>query len=567
MARTRTSVRMAAVLAVMLTSGAAAAVVHAAFLRGEPAPDAIVAQAPTVVRLWFSEPVEPTQDPLVVLDPSGRRVDESAGVSADDPTRLEARVPDAGPGTYTVRWRAVSEDGHVVSGAHLYSVRVVTRTEPAGEAAAPPTVAITVARAIHLLGLTLAVGALALTLLFGAPSVAATRLLATLGGAGSAVLLVAAGLSAWAQNSAIGGKPVVGAVASGTLWGALWAVRTVSGAGLLALFVSARSAGSLEGARRSGAIALGTALLAATAADGHARATHPLWLSLPMQLLHLTATGAWLGGVVALFLLLRSARASHSPHGATLLDLIALVPRFSALSLLCVQTLIVTGLYQTWAHVARPALLTSTFYGQTLLVKLGLLALLAVPAGLNRFVLRPRLAGASAPGAPDRADLVDRLTRLLGMEVGVGALIVIAGAMLATLPPPVDVLAAAPPSVVSAPASEPVVDAPAREWTQTRGGQEVTLSLDPGAVGSNEATVVLRGEDGRASASGTVRLRAVAPEGSSLPTVVITLAPGGSAHRATAHLDAPGDWMLAVLLENGDSVPFPVSLADTAPPR
>lgn len=435
MARHRTSVRLAALLAVMLTSGAAAAVVHAALLRTEPAPDAIVGQAPSVVRLWFSETVEPAADPVIVLDPGGRRVDMGGSVSEDDPARLEARVSDAGPGTYTVRWRIVSEDGHAVSGVHLYSVQVVTRAEPAGEAPPPPTVSVTVARAIHLIGLTLAVGGLALTLLIGSPSGAATRLLASLGSVGGAVLLIAAGLAAYAQNAAIGGQPAAGAVSSGPLWGALWAVRVVSGAGLLALFLSARGARTLEGARRQGTIALAVALLVATAADGHARATSPIWLSLPMQLLHLTATGAWLGGGTALFLLLRAARASSSPNGATVLDLMALVPRFSTLSLVCVQVLIVTGLYQTWSHVARPGLLVSTFYGQTLLVKLGLLAVIAVPASLNRFVLRPKLANASSPGAPDRAELVARLTRLLGIEVGVGALVVIAGAMLATLPP------------------------------------------------------------------------------------------------------------------------------------
>ena len=564
MARRPTWPRLAAVLAVIVTTSAAAAVVHAALLRVDPAPDAIVARPPAVVRLWFSEPIEPTPDPLVVLDPSGERVDEGAGVSADDATRLEARVRDAGPGSYTVRWRAVSEDGHVVSGAHLYSVQVVTRTDLAGEPEAPHTVSVTSARAIHLIGMTLAVGAVALTLLIGFPSTVATRILTSLGAVGAIIVLLGSALTAYAQNAAIGGKPAIGAVSSGAVWGALWAVRAVSGAGLLALFLNARGAGRLEGSRRSGAVALVGALLCATAADGHARATHPIWLSLPMELLHLTATGAWLGGGAGLFLLFRSARASNSPQGATLLELISLVPRFSALSLLSVQTLIVTGLYQTWAHVARPALLTSTFYGQTLIVKLGLFAVIAVPAALNRFVLRPKLAEASSPGAMDRGPLAERLTRLLGIEVGVGALVVIAGAMLATLPPPVDVLEAA--QATRAAASEPASERPGfaeRVWTRPSGRGEVTLSLDPGVVGSNEATVVTRGGDGRVIEAGGLRLRVVPPAGSAVAPTRIEMASEGPAHRATVQLEAAGDWTLEVLPDSADAISFSVSI----PPR
>lgn len=559
MSRLRTQVRIAlpraVTLAVLATTGVAAAVVHAALLRSEPTAGSTVPSAPAEVRLWFSEPVEPAPDPLIVLDPRGVRVDEDARVSPEDATRLEARVRDAGAGSYTVRWHVVSEDGHVISGAHLYHVERATRTDPAAEGSPSHTVGVTIARVIQDGGAALAVGALALAWLLGAPAGPEARRISTLGAAGSLVALLGAGLSAWAQSAALGGGPVAAARAAGPVWGALWATRTVAAAGLLGFFLTGRAAGSLTGARRAGAPALACALVVALAADGHARAASPVWLAVPSQALHLAATGAWLGGAVALGALLRARRTSD--------ELLRIVPRFSTLSLVSVEVLVATGLYQSWTHVARPGLLLESLYGGTLLAKLALVGLIAVPAALNRFVVLPRLRAASrrsgsSDGSPG-GDPAARLARLLGIEVAVGTAVLACGAMLATLPPPVDLRAEPIPPVAATPAAPTPGSAPAitRSAPGPDGGT-VELTLDPGAVGSNALRVTTRGGDGAPRDPGALRVRAIPPEGSGLAPSVTTLVEDGIGRRATLRLDAAGDWTLAVLDASDRAVDFVV---------
>ena len=49
--------------------------------------------------------------------------------------------------------------------------------------------------------------------------------------------------------------------------------------------------------------------------------------------------------------------------------LAALVPRFSALAIVCVPVLALTGLFQSWLQVKTPGAL-ATFYGGALILKL-----------------------------------------------------------------------------------------------------------------------------------------------------------------------------------------------------
>ena len=71
------------------------------------------------------------------------------------------------------------------------------------------------------------------------------------------------------------------------------------------------------------------------------------------------------------------------------------VSRFSNMSLVAVELLILTGLYHTWAHVSGPEALSTTPYGQALLVKGALIALALVPAAVNLFIVRPQLAASA----------------------------------------------------------------------------------------------------------------------------------------------------------------------------
>ncbi len=88
---------------------------HAKLQRAEPPPGSIVKTPPAVVRLWFSmspnEELDPRRSTVSVWDRRGRRVDDGkGGVDLNDMDRrsMIARLKPIGPGTYTVRWKAVT---------------------------------------------------------------------------------------------------------------------------------------------------------------------------------------------------------------------------------------------------------------------------------------------------------------------------------------------------------------------------------------------------------------------------------------------------------------------------
>lgn len=97
---------------------------HAALIRASPAARAALAHAPTRVELTFSERVEPAYSRASVWDAAGRQVEhQDVTVGPDDPRVLSVSLPPLAPGTYTVRYRVLSVDGHVVEGAFSFAVR------------------------------------------------------------------------------------------------------------------------------------------------------------------------------------------------------------------------------------------------------------------------------------------------------------------------------------------------------------------------------------------------------------------------------------------------------------
>lgn len=97
---------------------------HAFLVKSVPARRAVVSEPPGRVELWFSERLEGAYSRVSVEDAEGRRVDRGDGtVSRDDPRRLTVALPPISPGTYTVRYRVLSVDGHVVEAACSFTVK------------------------------------------------------------------------------------------------------------------------------------------------------------------------------------------------------------------------------------------------------------------------------------------------------------------------------------------------------------------------------------------------------------------------------------------------------------
>jgi copper resistance protein C len=113
-------------LAVALTAlllGAGVAWSHAFLERAQPRVGSTVKAAPSQVRVWFTEALEPAFSTLEVVNQSGDRVDRGpARVDAASPAMLQVPLKPLGPGTYRVKWRVLSVDTHVTEGDFTFRV-------------------------------------------------------------------------------------------------------------------------------------------------------------------------------------------------------------------------------------------------------------------------------------------------------------------------------------------------------------------------------------------------------------------------------------------------------------
>ena len=97
---------------------------HAYLVRSVPAARTTVARAPERVQLWFNERLEPAYSRLSVWSRDGKRVDAAdVAVAVEEPTRLSVAVPALPAGAYTVKYRVLSVDGHVVEGEFVFTVK------------------------------------------------------------------------------------------------------------------------------------------------------------------------------------------------------------------------------------------------------------------------------------------------------------------------------------------------------------------------------------------------------------------------------------------------------------
>lgn len=92
-----------------------------------PAEGETVRGTPRRVVMQFSQPLEPTSSQIQVFDSQGRRVDQqNCGIDVSDPQRSTMVVnllPDLPPGSYTVRWTAVSaETNETLNGQYQFTI-------------------------------------------------------------------------------------------------------------------------------------------------------------------------------------------------------------------------------------------------------------------------------------------------------------------------------------------------------------------------------------------------------------------------------------------------------------
>ena len=101
-----------------LAALAPVAMAHAHLKEAMPAEGSTV-KAPESIMLTFSEPAKLT---AISIQKEGDKEQKLALPSADAAAHVMVPAPKLAPGKYTVNYRVVSDDGHVMSGALHFTV-------------------------------------------------------------------------------------------------------------------------------------------------------------------------------------------------------------------------------------------------------------------------------------------------------------------------------------------------------------------------------------------------------------------------------------------------------------
>lgn len=194
---------------------------------------------------------------------------------------------------------------------------------------------------------------------------------------------------------------------------------------LVLLILTGAILGRTPDARRWRAgLVLGTAAAIIQVGHSHAYAmAHGISALEFCEALHLWAAGAWLGGLVPLFLVVRIAPAAVAAGAARW---------FSPLGKLCVVVLAGSALVQGCVLVGSTQALLHTAYGWTALLKIILFIVLLGFAVLNRYRLAPDLRGRNPEHT--RRHLIISIC----VQTGFGVLVVLASALLGQLRPGMD---------------------------------------------------------------------------------------------------------------------------------
>ena len=410
--------RMLLLVAVCALVVPAHAFAHATLEQTSPGFQQRVDVSPRTLTLRFDQYIEPLPHAVRLYSTRGEL---SIPRIRDTGRAVVASLPHLSAGGYTIRWHALSGDGHVVSGVFTFGVRAKAPAPTEAFGASGPTRTEDIVRWLYFVSLALLVGGLGFRLLVARRRLPG-RFYAIVGfGAFATLNIGIAGFLLRAEDALQlpFGRLLYGDLSpiTRTRFGTAFVAMTL-GFALVAALVFLSWLTDRE-VLLWPAFFVGLAFASGLSLSGHSAAdAGSSWKSELADWAHLSAAILWIGGLVQLVAvvwpLLPDARR------ATFLA-------FSRLATVCVGVLLLAGVYLAILRLPQVSDLWTTGYGHVLLIKISLVALAFAWGGLHKLRAVPVVAGDGA---------VPRLRASIAGESMVGMIVLLVAAILVNSNPP-----------------------------------------------------------------------------------------------------------------------------------
>lgn len=420
---------------------------HSHVIESNPSENEILHTIPPTVSVTFNAPIEASFYSLEVYNKAGDRIDANESVVEEN--RLEGKLPDKiENGSYTMKWKIVSNDGHPTEGSLSFQLEVAppkkettikeksstvekqemvikdkkqanisTNIEPKNEIGLWQTLI----QSILYISLSLYIGVLFFhfKLLPKNNFFQMDRKSWQLLYFAYAGLVLSTVLSLPIQVLNISGvlnMSSIREVLSSTTFGTAWLVA-VSVLILLLITTYLMKKTKVNLLTILSFILL-LAVMFTKSFIGHTMIVSVQAAAVAMNFLHLLSMSLWIGGLLAILILLPSVvRTIHSAEQKTLYWQV--LQTFSSWSILFVSVLLASGVLNSLLHIDSVSSLVSTRYGQVLLAKIGLMFMMILFGTYHFFKTKRKK---------------EKMGRSVWIEFSLGIIVLILAAILTQLP-------------------------------------------------------------------------------------------------------------------------------------
>ncbi|MEH7085093.1 copper resistance CopC/CopD family protein [Neobacillus drentensis] len=450
---------------------------HAYIKKSTPLENEKVEKAPAEVTIKFDESIQPAFNSIKVFDSKGNRVDKNNGqIDPKQPSILKSGLKkDLPNGSYRIKWKVVSSDGHPVEGVIPFQVGDEVQNSAASDKETKgykPKADLIVIRWLQYISNACYVGLIFFYMVVMPKKLreieSVVKKFRRLINASLTLLFFSILLSLPLQTTIESGLPwsevfsftLIESILTNTNYGHSWLLQIAL---LITLVLLTSFIGMAESTKRIllwACFILGNALLWTKSMTSHAASQLNQFLTIAMDFFHLFGASIWIGSLIGFvgFLSLRKNTDLKQ-------DYLRMIKNFSKWGLIIVLLLTFTGIYSSLLYIPTLAALVQTNYGQVLVGKVSLFALMVLIAAVN--FLKGRKGTTKGLGASLKGELL------------MGLMILILSVVLTNLP-----------TAMQSPG-------PYKETNIVNQGKQITLKATPNIIGRNLFEVTLKDRAGQ----------------------------------------------------------------------